>query len=150
MKVAARRLVDRYVDAYAGDLEHVWAVERPFELHLDDALISGRADVILDLERNKLALVDYKVRVDEAVEHELQLRVYAEAARLEGLDVTGAYVHDLKAGDRVEVDIAEQALAASNAVVRAAIVELRARKFAPRPGRACARCDVREMCRHAV
>jgi DNA helicase-2/ATP-dependent DNA helicase PcrA len=150
MKAAARRIVDRYVDAYAHDLEHVWAVERPFELHLDDAVVSGRADVILDVERDELTLVDYKVSVDNAADHELQLRVYTEAGRLEGLVVTGAYLHDLKAGDRIQVDVTPQSIATSNAIVRAAIVDLRARRFTPRPGPICGRCDVREMCRHAV
>ena len=34
MKSAARRLVDKYVEDYGDDLKRVWAVERPFELHL--------------------------------------------------------------------------------------------------------------------
>ena len=44
---AARRLVERYLTDYADDLKRLWAVERPFELHLEHGTLSGRADVIL-------------------------------------------------------------------------------------------------------
>lgn len=150
MAAAARRLVDRYVAAYADDLRRVWAVERPFELHLEQAVVSGRADVILDLERAELALVDYKTSIDDPQEHDLQLRVYAEAGRLEGLNIRGGFVHDLQHGDRREVDLSPAALASSQRVVEASISDLRGRRFRPRPGVACQRCDVREMCRYAV
>jgi DNA helicase-2/ATP-dependent DNA helicase PcrA len=41
----------------------MWETERPFELHLEKGIVSGRADVILDMENgkiNRLALMDYK------------------------------------------------------------------------------------------
>ena len=50
MKAAARKLVDRYIKEWSGDLKCVWEVERPFELHLESVIIIGRADVILDRE----------------------------------------------------------------------------------------------------
>jgi len=50
LKAAAKRLVVSYVKDHAEDLHRVWETERPFELHLDGLTISGRADVILDME----------------------------------------------------------------------------------------------------
>ena len=47
LKEAARQLVSLYVCDY-DDLRRVWETERPFELHLPGAIISGRADVILE------------------------------------------------------------------------------------------------------
>lgn len=57
-----------------------------FELHTDDGLLSGRADVILDEEggmTGSLAIVDYKVGAREDLEsrYEWQLCVYSHAAR---------------------------------------------------------------------
>jgi DNA helicase-2/ATP-dependent DNA helicase PcrA len=66
LKEAARQLVHSYVREYEDDLRRVWETERPFELHLPTAIISGRADVILDVqdgELRSLAIVDYKTSV---------------------------------------------------------------------------------------
>jgi len=50
MYTAANRLVTRYVGDYSSDLQRVWALEHPFELYLDDGIVVGRADIILDEE----------------------------------------------------------------------------------------------------
>jgi hypothetical protein len=42
VKEAARQLVRSYVTEYEDDLERVRETERPFELHLPTAIISGR------------------------------------------------------------------------------------------------------------
>ena len=90
-----------YVNDHSDDLYRVWETERPFELHLDGVTVTGRADVILDEEGGvptALAYLDYKTSTHaDADDHSLQLQVYADAGRREGLDVRGAYVHDLKA-----------------------------------------------------
>ena len=103
MKQAARRIVHFYATEHADDLRRVWQTERPFELHLDGITITGRADVILDHEGDvvtSLAIVDYKTSVAAEGDHDLQLQVYADAGRREGLDVRGAYVHDLRGRQR--------------------------------------------------
>ena len=108
MKQAARRIVHSYATEHADDLRRVWQTERPFELHLDGITITGRADVILDHEGDvvtSLAIVDYKTSVAAEGDHDLQLQVYADAGRREGLDVRGAYVHDLRGRRRTAVDV---------------------------------------------
>lgn len=152
LKAAARRLVAEYTANHADDLRRVWETERPFELHLDAITVVGRADVILDTEGGvptALAILDYKTSTAPGGEHGLQLQVYADAGRREGLDVRGAYVHDLKAGARSAVDVTEPAITTAEAKVRVAADRLRARDFAPSPGPACRRCEVRTVCRWA-
>jgi DNA helicase II / ATP-dependent DNA helicase PcrA len=102
IKGAARKLMDRYIKDWSSDLECVWEVERPFELHLDSVSIAGRADVILDREGGstpKLTIVDYKTydvkKADQTAED--QLRTYTAAARAEGFQVSGAILHNSKA-----------------------------------------------------
>lgn len=154
LKEAARALVGRYICDWGEDLERVWEVERPFELHLPGAVIAGRADVILDKEGGQvgsLAIVDYKTATDGEGEHDLQLQVYADAARREGLAVRGAYVHDLTAGDRDPVDVSTTAIGSAEATVVSLVERLRDRDFPASPSRAtCSRCDVRPLCRWAV
>ena len=150
LKDAARRLVHTYTAKHADDLYRVWETERPFELHLDGVVVTGRADVILDKEGGvptALAIVDYKTSTrGVAADHALQLQVYADAGRREGLDVRGAYVHDLKAAQRQPVDVGTPAIAGAEATVKHAVRRLRARDYDPQPGPACRGCEVRKIC----
>ena len=123
--------------------------ERPFELHLDAVTVSGRADVILDEENgvpSALAIVDYKTSTDGSTDpYELQLQVYAEAGRREGLDVRGAYLHDLK-GTRQRIEIDTVTIASAERKVEEAAHKIRNREFEPAPGTRCRTCDVRTIC----
>jgi CRISPR/Cas system-associated exonuclease Cas4 (RecB family) len=75
-----------------------------------------------------------------------QLAVYTAAGRSEGIDVRAAYVHDLRAGERVAIDVAtdrvDQAADQAEAVARA----LRSAKFPYNAGDQCRTCDVRWVC----
>jgi DNA helicase-2/ATP-dependent DNA helicase PcrA len=153
LKQAARRLITQYASSHADDLFRIWETERPFELHLDGVTIAGRADVILDREGgvdSALAILDYKTSTSEIGEHQLQLQVYTDAGRREGLDVRGAYVHDLREGARSAVPIDPEAITAAEHTVTEAAQRLRTRDFTPRPGARCRMCEVRTVCGAAV
>ena len=135
-------MCDTYIDQYDDDLRRVWETERPFELHLPTAIISGRADVILDKEGGEvesLAIVDYKTSTDPEAEDDygLQLAVYTDAGRREGLNVRAAYVHDLKAADRQSVDVSPSAVLASEHTVESSVRDLKNRDFGAKPGPPC-------------
>ena len=153
LKNAARRLVATYTTKHEADLRRVWETERPFELHLDGVTVSGRADVILDKEDGvptALAIVDYKTSTTgNVLDHALQLQVYVDAGRREGLDVRAAYVHDLKAAERASVAVAPADILAAESAVSDAAQEIKARGYVPRPGTICQRCEVRKLCRYA-
>jgi len=149
LKEAARRLVTEYAQNHADDLYRIWETERPFELHLDGVIVSGRADVILDREEgvpDRLAILDYKTSTGLIEPHDLQLQVYADAGRREGLDVRAAYVHDLKAGARSPIDVGPSAVTDAEVKISEAADRLRARDFSPSPGPRCRRCEVRTVC----
>jgi DNA helicase-2/ATP-dependent DNA helicase PcrA len=149
MKHAARRMVGHYVSTHQEELFRVWETERPFELNLDSIVVSGRADVILDREGGvdtALAIVDYKTSVAAPEKHALQLQVYASAGRREGLDVRGAYLHDLRRGDVHRVQIALSDLKAAEHRVRGIAGALTRRDYTARPGEHCRSCDVRNLC----
>jgi DNA helicase-2/ATP-dependent DNA helicase PcrA len=114
--------------------------------------VAGRADVILDHEGGvptALAILDYKSSTVPGATHDLQLQVYADAGRREGLEIRGAYVHDLKARERLAVEVDDGAVALAESTVLGAADGLRARDFAPSPGVQCRRCEVRTVCRAA-
>lgn len=153
MRESARRLVQRYVADHPQDLLRTWATERPFELYLDGAVVSGRADVIYDEHEGqigRLAIVDYKTSIKDAPDP-LQLQIYTEAGRREGLDVAGAFIDDMGTTVRYEVAVDKAALSHAEASVIATVDSLRRRQFEPRPEKAkCRACDVRRVCNAAV
>ena len=155
MRKAAGRLVTAYVDHYSSDLERVWAIERPFALHLDDGIVSGRADVILDQEdghTGSLAIVDYKVSADESrsARYAEQLQIYSLAGRGEGLTVQAAYLHELKDGSRSAVNISDAATTEALGSVKHHLGRLRAGRFEPAPvPERCEACEYRQVCGHA-
>ena len=149
MRENARRLIFKYVSDHQDDLTRTWATERPFELYLDGVVVSGRADVIYDEHDgviDNLAIVDYKTSIGGAIEP-LQLQVYADAGRREGLTVGAAFIHDMAATTRHDVAVSDDVIQQAEATVIAAAESLRQRDFTPKPERSkCAACDVRSVC----
>jgi DNA helicase-2/ATP-dependent DNA helicase PcrA len=155
LKAAARRLVTSYATDHADDLFRIWETERPFELHLEGVTVSGRADVILDKEggvETALAIVDYKTSTSLDQDHALQIQVYADAGRREGLDVRGAYVHDLRASALQDPDARKPVptgpadITAAEVQVLGAAERIKSKDFTPSPGKRCRRCEVRTVC----
>ncbi|MFO0905710.1 MAG: ATP-dependent DNA helicase [Pirellulales bacterium] len=151
----AHRLVGKYVADYSSDLLRIWETERPFELHLEKGIVSGRADVILDMEDgkiNSLALVDYKTTTDSAGDDvfAFQLAVYAAAGRGEGLNVSAAYLHHLKSASRVNVLISDDNVDKAKQRADVLIDGIMRGDFPAHPERTkCQGCDVRAICKHA-
>ncbi len=155
MTRSVTRLVKNYVTDWQSDLNRIWATERPFEIHFDGGILSGRADVILDKEEGQpehLAIVDYKTSTDEHRDERYakQLTVYAAAGRQEGLEVDACYLHELKSSGRkpVEVDEADTAAAVEWAATR--FGEIASGVY---PARAkqnnCENCDFKLVCAHS-
>jgi DNA helicase-2/ATP-dependent DNA helicase PcrA len=110
-------------------------------------------DVILDKHDgspDSLAIVDYKTAIDDR-ELGLQLQVYAAAGMREGLDVQGAFLHDMDKGERSVVDISPSAIEKALRVVTDAATGIKDRVFEPQPEISkCTRCDVRVFCRKSA
>ena len=149
MRERARRLIFKYVNEHKDDLRRTWATERPFELYLDGVVVSGRADVIYDEHDGvieNLAIVDYKTATGGEI-HPLQLQIYTDAGRREGLTVGAAFVHDMSTTTRHEVQVGDEAVQAAEQVVIQAAAGLRKRDFTPKPdAKKCLSCDVRSVC----
>lgn len=153
MREKARRLVFRYVADHQSDLLRTWATERPFELYLPGVVISGRADVIYDDHDGvpeNLAIVDYKTSTGNDVEP-LQLQVYADAGRREGLTVAAAFIHDMSTATRHTVPVDADTVQAAEQSVLISSEALKQRDFSPLPTvPKCRSCDVRAVCASAM
>jgi ATP-dependent DNA helicase UvrD/PcrA len=152
MKRAARKLIGEFVKAHGPGLLNVYAVERPFELHLSNAVVSGRADVIIrrDGAEDQYEIDDYKVSEgDDLGLYDRQLRTYTSAGRREGLKIIEANIFDLKNSARKRsVDITPAKIAETETEVIALVDRLKSRDFVPSPGARCQGCDVRQLCKY--
>lgn len=152
----ARRLVDTYIAKHSDDLLRIWQTERPFELHLEKGIVSGRADVILDREGDTaghLAIVDYKTANDTRADdvHGFQLAIYTAAGRGEGLNVKAAYLHVLKESARRPVPVDNPAVRKNRMRALSLIESIAEGEFPPRPEKTkCTGCDMRAICTHAL
>jgi DNA helicase-2/ATP-dependent DNA helicase PcrA len=150
MKKAAREIIHDFVDENGQDLTKVWATEHPFELHLDEATITGRADVVLREHNDgtvSYEIDDYKVSEDtDFTPHDRQLRVYASAGRREGLNVTQANVYDLKSRKKRAVNVSPTKLKQAEKEITTLLQRLNLREFDAAPGAHCEKCDVERLC----
>jgi DNA helicase-2/ATP-dependent DNA helicase PcrA len=153
----AGELVGQYLSGqYGQDLLRVWETERAFELHLDQGVVQGRADVILDQERGeagRLAIVDYKTTEDAHKDDvfAFQLAIYTAAGRSEGLKVEAAYLHEPATSTRkpvpVDASVTKTATARANNLIAGVV----AKKFPAKPEKeTCPKCDVRAVCKQAA
>lgn len=153
MREKARKLVQAYVTDNTSELERTWATERPFELYLDGVVVSGRADVVFDMHEgvaNNLSIVDYKTALGDRLKP-LQLQIYADAGRREGLTVGAAFIQDMSTTIRYNVSISDADIAAAETQVTVAAQGLRERDFTPKPEKSkCSFCDVKAICSAAV
>ncbi len=155
MRRSVLGIARRYLEKWGDDLHRIWACERPFEIHLEGGILSGRADVILDREEGKpdnLAILDYKTSAGEERNdrYERQLQVYAAAGRQEGLEIDALYLHDLKQGER---SLVPSALTDSGAAIRWAgelVASIKAGRYPSRPdAKKCDSCDFMRVCCYA-
>jgi DNA helicase-2/ATP-dependent DNA helicase PcrA len=104
------------------------------------------APFIGDMPIGRLAIVDYKTSTGGQIDP-LQLQIYTEAGRREGLDVGGAFIQDLGSEKRYDVEIDTSSISDAERHIIATVETLRRREFEPKPARRkCRQCDVRQVC----
>lgn len=158
---AAELAVD-YVKNFDKDFQQRRQVEARFEIPVDDAVVSGAIDLIIqeDAAGNVVdaCVVDFKTLAggDDPpnsldlnwTELALQVQLYAKAA----VDVLGnaikdGFVHLLKDGQRIEVPIDAAAVEAAVANVEWAVQGIVSGDFPMRPSaNKCGECDFRKIC----
>ncbi len=124
--------------------------ERPFLLYLDGFVVGGRIDAIYEREGGGWEVVDYKTgRVPPAGDDlsGLQLDLYALACAdvwaVSRKDLTLTYLY---LGEEAEVSREAGNVEETRARVVAALKEMAAGGFEPRPGPQCRWCDFLPFC----
>ncbi len=155
LRKSALRSVLRYVGMWHEDFSLSLKTERPFEMDVDSALVSGSIDLLKRRypKNDILEIIDFKTGNERKLDEDLHLQVqlYTVAAREAlSLDVQKAYVHflDVEKQQRVEILITPQQLKLAMQTVKDAITGITTRHFGrnPRNKKVCEGCDWRKTC----
>jgi DNA helicase-2/ATP-dependent DNA helicase PcrA len=155
-------ILRNYVDGYETDFSRRRQVEVRFEVPVEQAVISGAIDLLLEEDAagniREATVVDFKVMeggTDAAANEELhwtelalQVQLYAKAAReVLGENARTGAVHLLKDNQRVDVPVDDDAVEAAVANVEWAVARILAGEFPRRPhAEKCEACDFKALC----
>lgn len=124
--------------------------EQPFEIKLGAATIAGRIDRIDDLGNDRVAIVDYKTgkpRSQEDADKSLQLSIYAMAAQSKwGYTADELILYNLDGNTPVHSRRCTAQLDEARMRVDAAMVQIEAGHFDPKPGSHCRFCAYQKLC----
>lgn len=159
----AAQLASSYAENFATDFQQRRQVEARFEIPVDDAVVSGAIDLMIqeDDAGNVVdaCVVDFKTIAGGEdptnsldlnwTELALQVQLYAKAAvEVLGNAIENGFVHLLKDGQRVSVPIDAAAVTAAMANIEWAVQGIIAGDFPMRPSeKKCENCDFRKICR---
>lgn len=159
MKVAAEKIIKRYVRIHSSDFSRILETEKRFEFVLGNALIGGQIDLLKKLDSQgditRVEIIDFKAEREEGIyssDYDRQLRYYAIAC-LESLKMKPqkAVVHILDAGadgkESREVDISDTSLISTRHEIEETVSRIRTREFSASPDhKKCKKCDYIKIC----
>ncbi len=156
LRQSLARMLGAYVERYGDDFERIIETERRFEVPLVGARLVGRIDFLLQSRDGRgVEIVEFKVKrrteISERERH--QVRLYAEAARREGLEPTAGTIYNLAGSEprRIGVRLDEPPPEEFREQVREHVRAIQLRNFSPRPEVSrCRSCDFRRLCPHAA
>jgi len=159
MRKGGMAVVKRYVEVNKEDFRKVLETEKKFELVHEDALISGKIDLLKKMDEQgnveEVEVVDFKTENEESElykrDYELQLRLYAIACMKSlGLSPRKATIHhlDVKSGrgKKEEIDISSNSLDEASNTINNAIDRIIEKDFIPNPTELCQNCDWAQIC----
>jgi len=155
LRKSALRSVLRYVGMWHEDFSLSVKTERPFEMDVDNALVSGSIDLLKRRypKDDILEIIDFKTGNERRMDEELHLQVqlYTIAAREAlSLNVQNAYVHflDVAKQQRFEIVITPNQLKLAMQTIRDSIGGVTTRRFRrnPRNKNVCEGCDWKRIC----
>jgi DNA helicase-2/ATP-dependent DNA helicase PcrA len=139
---------------HASAMEHppdAIAQEKAFELPLENSVVlTGRIDQVNRIGERSVEIVDYKTgkpKVEKQAQKDLQLSVYALAARdLLEWDPVRLVFYNLQNNETVASAPDAKQLAKAQSDVQDAAMRIRAGEFPPDKGFWCKNCDYRLLC----
>jgi DNA helicase-2/ATP-dependent DNA helicase PcrA len=159
MRTGGVRVVKNYVALNVQDFNKVLETEKRFELVHDEALIKGQIDLLKKVDDqgnlDEVEVVDFKNENEQStlyqLDNQLQLRLYALAClKALALKPKKATIHHLDLRDsresKEEIDISEPALDEASKMISSTLVDIKSRRYTPKPTSKCKDCDWHKIC----
>jgi len=158
---SAVRIAKKYVQDFHEDFQRIREVEARFEIPAQGCVISGSIDLLLKQDAQgdilEAEVIDYKAieRKGDPTQEDIdwtelavQVQLYAKAAQdVLGENAKTGFVHLLKNGEREEIPISHDAIAAAISNIEWAVSGIIAGDYPMRPHREkCANCDFAPLC----
>ena len=148
----AKEKLEKFVEKHLEDIKRVRETEARIEFPTENAMITGRIDVILNAgSHNKVEVRDYKTseKVMKKEHSELQVRLYSEGLKSLNFDVTKGSISDLDKNRTTDVDVSDMAIQLSLRETKAVIAQIGEGKFNAKPTKFCKICEYRTLCKWA-
>lgn len=149
IKEAAKRKLINYVKKYDGDMVRVREVEARIEFPLQNAIIAGKVDVILN-EGEGIEVRDYKSSEDVINDSDsaMQVQLYSKGLKMLGEDVMKGSIAYLSNANVSFVDVEEEKLEETGRKAGKHIEGIKNRNFEPCASGYCKSCDYSKICKY--
>lgn len=147
-KNSAKKTLIEFSKKYGEDLKRIEEVEYRLEFPIQNATIMGKVDVILK-DNTELEVRDYKTSEESRTfdEASVQVRLYSAGLKSLGRPVTSGSIAFLENPEIRTVDVSDTLLAGAKKEAEKTVDGIVNRRFGPRPGENCKRCDHSVICR---
>lgn len=158
-KALLKRILKDYSSQYATDFGRLRQDEARFEISLNDALVTGAIDLLLQEDPARgittADVIDFKAMEtpDDGTEYDwrdmsVQVQLYSKAAKeIMGEDVETGYIHTLKDNKRTAIPVDNESVNNAIKTIEWAITGILASDFPQRAcEKSCLRCDFRALC----
>ena len=124
-------------------------VESRIEFPLENAIIDGKIDVIIDKHGNA-EIRDYKTSEDVVTKEEadMQILLYAEGLRSQGYHVTKVSTISIKTNEKNEQEIDDNIISENKKRTEGLINSLKNGEFKGKKSKFCERCEYLEICKY--
>jgi len=147
-KNAARKTLVQFAQKNEEDMKRIKEVESRLEFPIQRATITGKVDVILHDEKN-IEVRDYKTsdEVTTLEESSLQVQLYSLGLKMIEQPVVKGSLAYLDSGKIEQVFVDEEKLLKAKQIAENKIVDILEKKFEPKVGEFCQKCDFSIICR---
>ena len=151
IKKAAKEALIRFVRQHEADMLRIRDIETRIEFPLQNAIVSGKVDVILH-DGDAIEVREYKSKDTSASPEEvaMQVRLYSRGLRSIGEDVRHGSVAFLQEARVEGVGISDEEVQQVITTAEQHIAGIVGRRFTACPGSGCERCDQGPICRWRV
>ena len=150
-QLRAMHVIEAYYAQQAGWMSNLVGIEGDLEYATDRALIRGRYDAIVQNERKKHTIIDYKTGHPHAgLRTDFQMQFYCLAIQGQhDIEVDEAVVYYIEAGQSTVFAVTPGFLREGQENIARTIKGILSGEFDPAPHRGiCAQCETRRLCSH--